>query len=241
MYFFIDENNKIIIGWSPKCGSTHVKKLFCFLTGQDVYSVTHKKELPVNHSDYKIILIMRNPFERVVSAFRFLYKQGGYCRASIILSPDQKITFRDFVDELVSKGTHDPLKHTTILAEHSKFNIDKFHFDPQVSGLLPQIDVHKIYDILNIDYSYIETLYGKTIPQEIRNFKGPNVNLTPLQTKYGLREKLQLSGETETKVFDLEVDKTQTQNLSLTQFYNQDIANKVAEFYKIDLEFIEAL
>jgi hypothetical protein len=235
MYFFIDNNKKIIFGWSPKCGSTHVKKLFSFLT--DSESV--RQELPANHSEYKIILFLRNPFERVVSAFRFLYKQGGYCRASIIQSSNQKITFRDFVDELVSKGTHDPLNHSTILGEHSKLNIDKYHFDPQVSG--SQIDVHKIYDILNIDYSYIETLYSVTIPQEIRDFKGPNVNVTPLQTKYGLGEKLQLSDETEaqTKVFDLEVDETQNQNLSLTQFYNQDIVNKVAEFYKKDLEFIK--
>jgi hypothetical protein len=241
MYFFIDEEKKIIFGWNPKCGSNHMIKLFTFLTGRIIhpmYMLT--TEFPINHSDYKIILVMRNPFDRIVSAYRFLYKKDGYCIC--LWKTDKRLTFRNFVDELDKNGT------TTI--------IDKYHFNPQLTHIQPcnsetpfrnssfelpeNVKIDQIYDLSNINYTYIETLYGKEIPNEIRMFTGKMVNATKLTSKLGLSDALKGLDEHEIKVYDMDDEEIQLlPHVSLSQFYNQDIATKVAKFYRLDLEFIK--
>lgn len=247
MYFFIDEEKKIIFGWNPKCGSNHMIKLFTFLTGRDIHAMfILNTEFPTNHSDYKIILIMRNPFDRIVSAYRFLYKKDGYCNC--LWKTDKKLTFRNFVDELDKNGT------TTI--------IDKYHFNPQLTHIpicnsetpfrnssfeLPEnVIIDNLYDLSNINHTYIETLYGKEIPNEIRMFTGKMVNDKKLTSKLsisdalkGLDEQLHFT-DNEIKVCDMDEDEMQSlPNVSLSQFYDEDIANKVAKFYTQDLEFIK--
>lgn len=229
MYFFVDENKKIVFGWNPKCGSNHIRKLFWFLTGQQLHVLQILSgKMPENSKEYKLILIMRNPYERIVSGFVFLYKKYGYCGPSWNTS-DKKLTFKNFVDELAENGT------TTSM-------IDKYHFDPQVleTDNIPfKIGIDKLYDLSNIDYDYIETLYDKKIPNDIRNFRGRLVN-TQKVTKLGLKDHLKLSDtDNEKKVYDLEINEYENiPNLKLTQFYNQDIADKVTAFYKSDIDFI---
>jgi hypothetical protein len=44
MYFLIDDNKKIIFGWSAKCGCSHVKYMFKFLTEE----ITNIKNINVH-------------------------------------------------------------------------------------------------------------------------------------------------------------------------------------------------
>ena len=60
MYFLVDNENKIIFGWSAKCGCSHIKKLFHFLKNTPSIGLHDRstyRRLPIKHSEFKIILI----------------------------------------------------------------------------------------------------------------------------------------------------------------------------------------
>ena len=114
MYFLIDELRKIIFGWSPKCGCTHIKKIYKYLTEQilvqnNVHDASdYKNELPANIEQYTSIIIIRNPYERIVSGFLDRYRPSNGMRK--YRWKDKTITFEKFVNELFA---------SLQLAEHS--------------------------------------------------------------------------------------------------------------------------
>ena len=75
MRYFIQPEKKIIWGWSAKCGCTHLKNIIYFLRDIKVNNV-HQLEfwiqysLPKNIDEYDTIILMRNPFKRLVSGFK---------------------------------------------------------------------------------------------------------------------------------------------------------------------------
>ena len=79
MYFLIDNKNKIIFGWSAKCGCSHIKRIFWFynkgIIPKNVHVGSYNK-LPNNIENYTIIIISRNPYKRLVSGFLNNYKIG---------------------------------------------------------------------------------------------------------------------------------------------------------------------
>jgi len=162
MYFLTDNNKKVIFGWSAKCGCSHIKNLFYYLTNQNTKDLHREYTGFSNDSnidDYTIILVIRNPYERIVSGFLNKYNITGSFRK--MWKNDEMLTFKNFVDNLVDE----------------RFDqIEIHHFTPQLSEKwhddIKNHKLLKIFNIENIDYGYIETLYGKKIPSEYLQFRG---------------------------------------------------------------------
>lgn len=110
--------------------------------------------------NYTTIIITRNPYHRIVSGFLNKYRLGGEFRHKW---PTKNITFSKFVDELIKNNYNYIEKHHFI--QQTKEAYDK--------KILLSKEL-KIYDIGNIDYEYIEKLYGKKIPEMIINKKQGN-------------------------------------------------------------------
>jgi hypothetical protein len=102
MLFFIDYENKIIFGWSAKCGCSHVKNIFFFLTTNNIPEYIHNPEndsLPDDIENYTTIIIIRNPYKRLVSGFLDKYSEYGEFRKYWLLPT---LVFSQFVDELIN-------------------------------------------------------------------------------------------------------------------------------------------
>jgi len=217
MYFLIDEKNKIIFGWSAKCGCSVIKKIFWFLINGNennkIHTVKDYNHLPNDITNYTIILIIRNPYERLISGFLDKYRKEGQF---IKLWKHNIITFSMFVNELISNNW---------------IMVDKHHFTQQTTECFDKNKIIKskclkIYDIKNIDYKYIETLYNKKIPESILN------------TKEG-HERQKYNDTFDKNIYDLDMNIYYNYNVPIKYFYNKEIKNKVYEFYKNDFLFFK--
>jgi len=218
MFFLIDENLKIIFGWSAKCGCSHIKKIYWFLITNNNDHIIHfkdnreKNKLPNNIEEYKTILIIRNPYERIISGFLDKYKDSGEFRW---MWKKDTLTFSNFVNE--------------VIINNWKF-IEYHHFIPQTNEQFNKQHILKskelkIYDIKDIDYSYIENLYQKKIPQNVINFKGDHIRKAIIPF--------------ENHVFDLFIDEYIDYKISIDYFYNEDIKEKIYNYYKNDFDFFQ--
>ena len=184
MDFFIDNNKKIIFGTSAKAGCSHVKNLIAFcvknfsskqiieLEEGEIHQLVEVHSFLSNSvledlDSYDLLTITRNPYDRLLSGFL-----DKYPRLYRPLWPKSKpLTFNLFIDQLITK------KWKTI---------EKVHFQPQCNNLI-FFDKHfyknrknlkklkdkkiKVFDIKNIDYSYLENIYEKSIPLDVINKK----------------------------------------------------------------------
>ena len=231
MYYLIDEDRKIIFGWTPKCGCSHIKYLFCYLTSIDRASNLHtpddwKTELPTKIQQYTTILISRNPYERLVSGFRDKYCQPPY---------------RDYLEKNIMSGIIKrevssnirPLsfsRFVSILVQSRWDRVNKHHFSPQTDERFDNNVLKSkklvVYDIKKIDYAFIEKLYNKEIPLEVRNYKGLLANREiPL----------------EKDAFDLDINAINKFKIRTKFFYNETIKTKVYNFYKNDFIFFSSV
>jgi len=219
MYFITDEKRKIIFGYTPKCGCKHILNMFYYLTNIPKPSYLHNKsgswnKLPENYNEYIVIIFIRDPYKRIISGFREKYRNLKYFYHYIHkwnVNVKKDLTFKNFVNELYENGFE---------------NIDKHHFTPQLSeDWNYDINITKIYDLENIDYSYLEKLYNKKIDSSILDFKGNHIDKRTKPINY--------------YVYDLTLDKYLNKKPKTYQYYNKDIENKVSEFYKEDLEFFK--
>lgn len=212
-----DKKRKIIIGWSAKCGCSHIKKIIKYLNNfnhvdlkNNIHLGTYNK-LPKNFLSFNhIIIIIRNPYERLISGFNDKYKLNGSFR---YLWKKDELNFKNFVDELI-------LNRYT--------NIEKHHFTPQTSeewndDILKHKNI-KFFDLKNIDYSFIESIYNKKIPDYILNDIGEHINK---KTKEDLGE-----------VCNIPIDYLhQLEYTPITcNYYNDEIKQKVYDFYKKDFD-----
>lgn len=218
MYFIVDNNKKVILGWSPKCGCSHIKKIFWYLQTNDdnhqIHTMADCSALPDNVKDYIIILIIRNPFKRVISGFLDKYAPTGEC---IGMWKRDKLIFSEFIDELVINNWDVIDKHHFIQQTDGRFNKD----------IILQSKELKIYDLKKIDYNYLEKLYNKKIPEKLLNFKG--------------HEKFKSTLDFETDVYNLDMCIYNNYNIPIKNFYNEDIRNKILNFYKNDFFFFKEL
>lgn len=218
MYFLIDKKKKIIIGWSAKCGCSHIKKIFHFLTDMNVKNIHTRSynALPNNVSDYTIIIISRNPYKRLVSGFLDKYNivNGQF----INKWKHTKMTFVMFVNELLK----------------NEFKmIDRHHFTPQTSEVFDINKINsakliKIFDIEDIDYTFIENLYNKKITNEIKTFKGPHSRTKIINNKYN---------EINNYVYNLDMIDYINSKVDYKYFYNYELKDKVNKFFKNDFDF----
>jgi hypothetical protein len=220
MLFLVDDNHKIIFGWSAKCGCSHVKRIYYFMVNDKINNVIHKKseynqDLPVDIENYTIILFCRNPYKRIVSGFLNKYRIDGVFRENW---KSDTITFSTFVDEVVKNNWE---------------VIDEHHFLPQTREKFNEDQIMKAkcitcYDISSINYNYIEELYGKKIPEQLLNFRGPHVRR---QYDVNMNE----------PVYDLSMEDYYECNVDLVYFYNEDLKRKVYSFYENDFIFFKKL
>jgi hypothetical protein len=218
MRFLIDDNLKIVFGWSAKSGCSHIKKIFWYLkTNNENFKIHTTKEnnsLPTDIQDYRVILIIRNPYERVISGFLDKYRPNGVFRK---LWKNKELSFINFVDEIVKNNWS---------------VIDNHHFTPQTTEkfdekIILKAKELKIFDIKNIDYTYIEDLYNKKITDNLLNFRGGHERKAT--TPY------------ENDVYDLDMKTYYEYNVNIKYFYNEDIKNKIYEFYKNDFTLFKKL
>lgn len=224
MYFLTCRKNKVILGWSAKSGCSHIKRIFRYLAYNQnisdhnaIHSATYN-HLPGNISEYTIILVVRNPYTRLVSGFREKYNpdpnSSGTCYK--MWNIDKTLTFSNFVDEIVKKNW-------TVIHEH--------HFVPHISeAYQKRIESHDklfVYDLANINYQQFETLFKKTIPQELLDYRGGHENTrTDISEKY---------------VYDDEISTYNQFVIHTKYFYSDEILAKVNEFYKDDFELFNRL
>ena len=218
MFFLVDVNNKIIFGWSAKCGCSHIKNIYWFLQTDKPTNKIHKNDrsnLPDDIENYITLIFCRNPYKRIISGFLDKYKKNGGCRH---LWKESYLSFSHFVDKLIN------CDWTTI---------DKHHFTPQTTEhfdnkiLLSKII--KIYDICNIDYEYIEQLYNKNIPECVIN----------KQMGHEATFRTKTNDCIENYVYDLDIDEYIDCNVDTKYFYNEEIKEKVFNFYINDFNFFD--
>jgi len=218
MYFLVDNNHKVIFGWSAKCGCSHIKRFFWFLQNNNVNTPIHTwndiMPLPDDIENYTTIIICRNPYKRLVSGF--LDKYNNTNGEFIHLWKYNTITFSMFVDELI--------KNEWVM-------IEKHHFTPQTTEHFTdnifKSKCLKWYDIANIDYEYIEQLYNQKIPHEL------------LHSKLARRAKYE--HDFNEIVYDLYINDYYEYNVEVKKFYNEEIKQKVFKFYENDFTFFSGL
>jgi hypothetical protein len=218
MFFLVDDKQKIIFGWSAKCGCSHVANMYWFLQTNNTENVIHTQndvnKLPLDIENYTTLIFIRNPYKRIVSGFLDKYKQEGQYRH---LWKHSTVSFSKFVDELVKKNWE---------------MINKHHFTPQTSEhfdikILKSKNFH-LYDIEKIDYKYIEKLYNKKIPEVVLNKKfGHERDFNPKTDSLN------------NYVYDLNIDEYINFNIDIKYFYNDKLKNAIFEFYKNDFIFFK--
>jgi len=217
MLFLVNEEKKVIFGWSAKCGCSHVKNIFYYFQsgefchpGESVHRGHDYNTLPENLETYTLILFVRNPYKRLISGFLDKYgPEGEFRHLWDITTP---ITFSNFVDKVVNKS----------------IVIDQHHFTPQTSEhFCDRIREHKkkyVFDIDSIDYSLLENIFKQKIPVEVLEYRGEHC--------YTFKRINSID------IFDIVVDEYHGLKPPLRCFYNNEILKKVDEFYKEDFEFL---
>jgi len=214
MYFLVDHQKKVIFGWSPKCGCSRAKKIFWFLKNNTIVNNLHTHNgndfhpLPNDIENYTTIVFSRNPLKRIISGFLDKYKKKGEFRH---FWKYDKITFSTFVDELVKNNWN---------------MVNKLHFSPQTGDdyntNILRSKCLKIFDIEHIDYSFLESLYHKKIPEELLKFDLMG------------HERKKFNKNFEEPVYDLDMDEYYNSNVDIKYFYNEEIKYKVCSFYLND-------
>jgi len=223
MYFLVDNINKVIFGWSAKCGCSHIKKLYQFLAKKK-HNWVHMQQyysspFPESFSGYTIFIILRNPYDRIVSGYLDKYsEEGHYYHQWTKELP--ALTYRNFVDEI---------------CKNEYKVIHRHHFTPQLSEDWDKFQNTLInnppketivYDISKIDYSYIESLYGVKISDDVLEFRGDHINKRNETINY--------------PVYDLVQTEFLDKKPTTQCFYNEEIAAKFEQFYKVDFDFAKS-
>lgn len=221
MRFLVDHSKRFVLGWSAKCGCTHLKKLWYFLQGQENHPV-HVRSEYVNFriasvpKKYTYFIVGRNPFERLVSGFLEKYSQPVYCSKWVLNTGGLLLTFENFVNQLIKENWK---------------AVDKHHFGPQLSEQwLPVIARYpnvQVCDIASVDYAFLEKAFDREIPNRIRDFRGEHVNTKPRRDF------------TDTTAYTLPIAQFTDFIPLVKNFYNRAIYDSVAQYFKSDLEFFK--
>ena len=225
MGFLIDEQRKIILGWSPKCGCSHIKNIFLCLQNDlhmapDIHNEHNmQSKLPPNIEGYCVFIVLRDPYKRLVSGFVDKYKKDGQFRHK--WNKDISLTFTHFVNELTKENWE---------------AIDRFHFNPQTEGFdgsgfvderLNKCKEMIVCDIENVNYDYIESKFNKKIPDHQKRWIGPHQNSNRGTGPY----------DEDNHMYDYTIDDYSQYRIPHNKFYNKELFEKVSDFYRDDILF----
>jgi len=227
MRYLVDTKNKVIFGWSAKCGCSHIKKLFWYLQNVNV-NILHRNDrhkLPTDMHNYTTIVITRNPYERLVSGFLHKYNKKGECRKNW---PYNEITFAKFVEHLTEPNWKICDIHHFIPQTSEEFDYDQLSLSKKLN----------FYDIKNIDYEYIGNLYDKIIPNNIKEFRGNEYKGTKDILDTVLNNKITNINDIN-DISNLNMDNYYGCKLPVYLFYNEEIKNKIYKFYLKDFELFQ--
>jgi len=216
MFFLVDKELKIIFGWSAKCGCTHIKLIYTFcMESTNNKSIIYYDKLPNDMENYTTIIISRNPYKRIISGFLDKYRKGGPYRP---LWKYDTVTFSKFTDELAKNDWKMINLHHFTAQTTEAFNRNKILMSKCI----------KCYNLENIDYNYIENLYNVKLPEEL------------LSKKQG-HERNKYDSNLEEYIYDVDMDQYYNFNVDIKYFYNEEIKNKVYQFYENDFIFFNEL
>lgn len=223
MHFWVINENKTIIFFSSKCGSTTIYK-YMKLYYNNKSKKIYKNPLILNKRDniedfknyqkykgYNLIIIGRNPYHKLVSGF--LDKYVG----EIYENPKNCNNFEDFINHLT--------KNKDVIPK----DINKSHFKPQTTG--------KGFDLFNLikDNNNILKLDIKDI-----NIVGNYINLKG-KTLVGRKRSVKKKEIYKDKLWTLDYKELKNRKLNYNKFYNDNLKKKVYNYYKKDFEFFKIL
>ena len=222
MRYIIIHSKKLIIFWSPKCGSSTLKLILAIYF--KVYNTKYKhihlnKELSVKfdkrdknkihiYKKYDIVMLVRNPYKRLVSGFLNKYVNNQHLK-----NPPNCNCFYDFC---------------RILQKNPK-KIERHHFKKQTSGkgwnFYNELQRPNIKYILNTSkVNDIIKILGLNIPEIKRNYNKKVIEKDEEMKK--------------TNLWSLDYKKLNNlNNINYSNFYNDYIKKLVYNIYKDDFIF----
>lgn len=231
MEYLIDKKNKVIFGFSPKAGCSHIKTLLYYASlGKSPEDVNSLKcgEIHKIFNDIKlsviepyitstsekinVIIVTRHPFERLVSGFRQKYIKSD--KTTKNWPSEIKLNLSNFVKE-IKKGNWKA--------------VDPHHFKPQSTNYLDFSKFKnvklKIFDINKIDYDYIFSAYRRKKSQAVINKTQGHERFTKDFSDY--------TGELGNGE-ELDVNEYWEYQIDVSTFYSDEIKKKVFEIFKQD-------
>jgi len=144
MFPIYDDENKIAIWWSAKCGCSTIKNIYYNIIKNKNISHVHFEYqcFDSNKLDYENILIIRDPYDRAVSVFMDKYINGD---CTYLIENIDDLTFEKFVLLLEKKY---------IIYNENSTNIflDSHHITPQFSEQYNNLSKYCIEN--NIDFKF---------------------------------------------------------------------------------------
>ena len=185
---------------------------------------------PENNKMYTLIVVMRNPYYRLISGFLDKYKIKGQFRP--LWPKDLPCSFSNFVEELVKKRND---------------IVDFLHFFPQVDSStafnVPHIKLNefkevRVMDLKNIDYEYFENKFETKLQDcEALEWRGIHTNsISKRKENNAILLPIDFIPE---DICDVPIEEYHPDKwiIPYYKFFNEEIEKKVKIFFKDDFRF----
>ena len=219
MYFLVDNQLKIIFGFSAKCGCTNVRKFFLSITKEDHilnlyklkrYLYVGQSRLPKDISSFRIYIFIRNPYERLPSGFFNKYVEKNAFRK--FWKNEKELTFKNFVN--------------TITVEGIGKQIETHHFTPQTTEFWED----RLLENQNVKFIDIKDL--KKVKEDLFN---------ELDEKFIPNKETKKITNFIENAWNIQIDELNDMSPDYKCLYNKELKEKVYNFYKKDFETFKKL
>ena len=232
--YFVCIKRKTIFARIPKAGVESIRHLILMEKGlytnptslwSNIYTVTRQQKNNLIKKGYKYIVIMRNPFERLVSGFtdKVLRASPTYKLKDVKNMIDyygynirdkDKINFEEYVNYITTRREKD-------------LNI---HFKP--ATLMFEKNHHKIFDLKDGD---LINIYLKNL-----GFENKLLNFNTEVWKRGCSDKIKTDEYVGDKRFSFfEPYALNHQTFSYEQFYTKELIEKINSYFADDIRYFK--